>query len=162
MEAGIPQATFDTRAQCWLMFSLLSTTSPDPLHQRRLPENLPPECFGAWGGSSPSAGFPASPYETSMKFLPAHLPILLRSLWCVSSPLVLCHHQSSWGVLCAYSSRSLLRILNKTEPSMIPWAVAQLITSLQLNLVPLHHSLGPDIWPVFSPTQCLYIQPIDQ
>lgn len=97
-----------------------------------------------------------------MRLPPAHLSMVLGSLWMAAwppgvsgLPPVLCHQQTYFGVLSVHSSPSLMKILKKTEPNTVPWLVARLITSFQWHLVPPTTTLWAQIFgQFFSPTVC--------
>lgn len=69
------------KADCWLIFGLLTARSPDRLLHNCFFPSQTPACTAAWGYSIPDAGLCICFFFNDMRFLSAHFSSLSRSVW---------------------------------------------------------------------------------
>ncbi|KAK4806792.1 hypothetical protein QYF61_005588 [Mycteria americana] len=96
------------------------------------------------------------PLLNFMRFLSAHFSSLFRSLWMAArssaisaTPPTFVSPANLLRVHSAPSSRSLMKMLNRTGPSIDPWATP-LVTGIQLDFVPLIATLWAQPFSQFS------------
>ena len=150
-----PNAGLDTISFLCCKDTLLAPVHPGVLH---VPTSFFTKLLSSWVATSWCLGlfFPRCrtlhiSLLNFMKFLSAHFSSLSRSLWMAAQlcgVLVTCPSFVSSANLVRLhsvpSSRSLMKVLNRTGPSIYSWGPL-LVTGLQLDFVPLITTLWA--WP---------------
>jgi len=147
-------AYFATRAYCWIMVNLLSTTIPRSLSAELLSSRSAPNlnwcmCLFLHWCKTPHLSF-----LNLIRFLSAQLSSLSRSCWMVAQPSggsATPHSFVSSSNLLRVdsnpSSRSLMKILNMTRLVTDPWGTL-LVTCLQLDCTIDHNPLRSASQPI--------------
>ncbi|XP_055576153.1 uncharacterized protein LOC129736772 [Falco cherrug] len=140
MHPRVLLAALATRAHCWLVGNLLSTSTPTSFSAELPPSRPAPARTGAWGCSSPGAdptlafaGLHQVPLCPALQPVPVSLNGSAAS-WCISHSSQLCVTCKRSEGSSVPSSWSLMSKLNRTGPSTDPWGTP-LATGLQLRSV---------------------------